>query len=176
MKTAKFVSILVSTLVLASCKESVVPVAAVTFKTVDEQAVRYSADVSYAYPHIYVYENESLIPNPEDPKYVDNGILYRLDCENASILYISFNKNMGRDEIYNTTVMYVDITHTAYMSAYLKKTYSIEKFLYLNGIKLVPSTTTDLTTEIHYTFDFVNLKRTNPGGVIQNIINTLELK
>ena len=105
MKAAKFVSILVSTLVLASCKESVVPVAAVTFKTIDDQAVRYSADVSYAYPHIYVYENESLIPNPEDPKYVDNGILYRLDCENASILYISFNKNMGRDEIYNNSAM-----------------------------------------------------------------------
>ena len=161
---------------LMSCANSVVPVAAVTFKTVGEQVVWYSADVSFAYPHIYLYENEAARPNPADPKYVDNGIGYRLDCEQASLLYISFNKNMGKDEIYDTTVMYVEVKYTPYMSAVIKNEYGEGKDLYLNGVKLVADTTTPLTGSYELMFNKISLKRTNPNGTIQNIINTLELK
>ena len=184
-KFLSFVSVfvLICSTFCAGCFVNVTPVAFVTYKSTGEQYVQYSS-IMYSNPQLYLYASEADVPNGNDPIYIDNGPLYRSDCQSAAILYIEFNRNLGADTIYETRGMYVDVQDFTFMYVTINKdnsVYSAEKDLYLNGTKLEVSANShnsfhDYTNFVTYYFEDFGLLRTNSKGYIENIINTIEYK
>ena len=166
-------------LCLAGCR-SVVPVAYVHYVIQDEQFVQYTAHVSGAYPHIIVYDNETKVPDPND--YAQPADYYRA-CESSCSMYFSFKRNMGKDTIANKDVLTCDIQSWYYMEVVIKKDsglYSPDKKVYVNGVALTKKGSYDTVTESEYTiiyhFENFGLKRGNPNGQLNNVVNTLEYK
>ena len=159
----------------------VTPIAYVTFKTQYEQVAVYTSHANSSYAHIYVFDNEGIIPNSDD--YAQPAD-YTLACDSACALSISFKRNLGADTVNGTRATTCDIDRWQCMTVQINKsseTYAESKSLYLNGNKLVvdPSRNDSVYESeysIIYYFENFGLKRGNPNGKINGVVNTLEYK
>ncbi len=167
---------------LSSCIGNVTPFGYTTFKTKDNQVAYY--DSSMYGTHIYIFENESMMPNGNDEKYIDNGALYRLDCESSSIITIGFKRILGVEVLDSTRATLVEMDKWYYIEVSIQKdssVYSSNKSIYLNGVKLEKNNKNDLISDgeyvIIYHFEDCGLMRSNKNGKIDSsIINVIEYK
>ena len=151
-------------LILASCGETVTPVAYTRFEATGEQYVYYSSVM--ALDQITVYENKAACENKEG----------------ADITF-DFIRCLGRDELNEVPYILVDVSYDEVsMDVIVIKDspmYGSSKAFYLNGTKLVPTKVID---EDEYNFVMfcyrdVNFVRTNPHGHIDaNKVNVIEYK
>ena len=159
----------------------VTPIAYVEFVAENEQVVVYTSHMSSAYPHIFVYDIAADIPNADD---FEQPADYRRACEENCALYISFKRNLGKDTVNGRDVLTCDIDGWQSMYVYVRKTsglYAENKAFYLNGKKIVVSEYENSSTyegEYYMTFSIENmgLKRSNPNGRINGVVNTIEYK
>ncbi|MBQ7467223.1 MAG: hypothetical protein IJS74_04075 [Clostridia bacterium] len=159
--------VLAGSLTFAGCA-SVVPGAWTKLK-VDGGLVVYTANMySSGGPAIVYYEN------PDDA----TGDRYYVNC---AISISFYPRIMGKDERNGENTTIVDLSEKQAMSFSVSKTseiYSPDKSVYLNGEKLTPETNGSSDGEylkIMF-FDNLKLKRGNPGGHENNVINVIEYK
>ena len=156
--------------------DTVTPVAMVKLKSDDGQVVVYTSHASSAYPHIFLFESESDIPNSENYSQPAD---YRRACESSCVLYISFTENMGKYDADGEDVMICKLGKWNDMSVTLHKdngVYSASKSFYINNVKLTESYKSEGNSYVILRFDDVVLNRSNTNGVLKNIINLVEYK
>ena len=165
---------------LSGCGLGVTPVAYVEYKAENEQVVYYTSYVSGALPHIFVFDDVSKVP---DSSEYDQPLDYRMACENNCSMYISFKRNMGKDTVGGRDVLTCDIQTWYYIRVYIKKdsdVYAENKKLYLNGKELSKKGNADYISEdeygITYYFEDFGLKRSNPNGRMNGVVNVIEYK
>ena len=151
-------------LILASCGETVTPVAYTRFEATGEQYVYYSSVM--ALDQITVYENKAACENKEG----------------ADITF-DFIRCLGRDELNEVPYILVDVSYDEVsMDVIVIKDspmYGSSKAFYLNGTKLVPTKVIDEDEYnfVMFCFRDVNFVRTNPHGHIDaNKVNVIEYK
>ena len=173
---------IVSILTFVACGSSVVPFAYTTYKLEGDQVAYYSS-VMYGTEHIYVFEDATKKPNPEDEIYKDNSARYLRDCYSNSCLIVHFKRILGAEEVDGVKADLVDIEKWYYIEVIVFKNtsiYSPEKAVYLNGEKLTIKSENDSEYDgdsifiFHY--DTCGLKRSNPNGRINNVVNYIEYK
>lgn len=160
----------------------VTPFAYVTYKTEGTQYAYYD-NTMYGSTHIFVFEQESDMPNAEDPEYNDNRQRYLTDCSLAAAINIRFQKILGVEEVNGEKATLVELGSwylvevTVYNST---ATYSEAKSVYLNGEKLTVKSDKDEIKDTEYIrmfhFEDCGLKRSNPDGQIDGTVNYLEYK
>lgn len=173
-------TLLISIISLSACS-NIAPFAYTTYKTIDNQVAYYDSTMNGV--HIYIFENESMMPDGSDEKYKDNNELYRSDCVSNAIITIGFKSSFGSETVAGSNTILVDIDKWYYIEVTVKKDsniYSADKSVYLNNDKLVKSGKNDSIFEsdsiIIYHFEDCGLNRSNPNGKIREIINTIEYK
>ena len=153
-------------LILASCGETVTPVAYTRFETTGEQFVYYSSVM--ALDQITVYENKAACENKEG----------------ADITF-DFIRCLGRDELNDVPYILVDVSYDEVsMDVTVIKNssmYDKDKDFYLNGTKLVPTQVIGKNDDeynfVMFCYRDVNFVRTNPHGHIDaNKVNVIEYK
>lgn len=163
----------------AGCR-SVLPMAHVYYKTENEQYVQYTSHMSSGYAHIFVYDNETQVPDSEN---YEQPLDYYNACVNACVMYFSFKRNLGSENIKDTKVLDVDIEGWYSIRLVVKKSsgsYGADKQLYINGKALKVEKKYDSISETEYTktfyFEDFGLKRANTNGQENNFINIIEYK
>ena len=145
---------------LAACGK-VVPCAWVKFKT--DGIVVYTADMyGQTGEHIYIYETQ------EDLDNKDYAITVRFQP-----------RIMGVDTVDGVKTTTVDISSWHDMTVTINKSssyYGEDKHVYLNNTLLTPTSDSNLTNLVSYTFENVNLVRGNPNGKINGYVNVIEYK
>ena len=181
-KLIAFITMLVSLISLSACfGGSVTPFAYTSFKTTGDQVAYYTYSIEGT--HVFIFENESSMPNGNDEKYKDNNAKYLSDCESNSIITISYKRSLGVEEVDGTKATLVEIDSWYYIEVIVKKNssgYSPNKAIYLNETKLEKSNKHDSIDDsdslIIYHFEDCGLKRSNPNGKINNVVNIIEYK
>ena len=151
-------------LILASCGETVTPVAYTRFETTGEQFVYYSSVM--ALDQITVYKNKAACENKEG----------------ADIMF-DFIRCLGRDELNDVPYILVDVSYKEVnMDVIVIKDspmYGASKAFYLNGTKLVPDQVIDEEgyNFVMFCYRNVDFVRTNPHGHIDDTkVNVIEYK
>ena len=151
---------------LSSCNMSVTAVAYTRFVSSGTDYVYYSSD-AYGTVHgqIEVYKDEEEF----NSTYPIADIEFR------------FSRCLGADVLDDYKYTLVDLSYKPlYLIVYIYKgseRYSPDKSLYFNGKILTPSIINDNDTLLSYTYEKIELKRTNPKGKINNEkVNIIEYK
>jgi len=146
---------------LASCTEPVTPVAYLRINTTGDQVAYYS---SSAYSEqMKVYKNQAEFDDPYG----------------VADITLQFGKCLGRDVLNDVAYGLVDLSDKpVYMTAYVSsETYSPSKGFYLNGSAIVPDEVDTSGVLIMYSFNDLDLIRTNPNGHIDSeAVNVLEYR
>ena len=160
---------------------SVAPFAYARYELTGTQ-VAYHDSIMYG-TNIYIFEDETKVPDINDSKYVDNMAGYRLDCDSNSMINISFKRIMGVEEVDGKKATLVEIEKWYYVEVLVKKSSSIyddNKNVYLNGTKLEKKGKDDSVYDSDviriFHFEDCGLKRSNPNGKINGVVNIIEYK
>ena len=173
---------LISVISFSACAGSKVTSFAYTsYRLVDNQVAYYDS-IMYG-THVYIFEDESYMPNGDDVKYKDNNAQYRMDCETNSIITIRYKRSLGVEEVNGDNATLVETDLWYFIEVSIKKSssiYSTDKAIYLNGTKLEKNNKNDSIYDydslIIYHFEDCGLKRSNPNGKINGVINYIEYK
>lgn len=174
---------LISLFALTGCTliNSVTPFSYVSYELSDDQVAYYSNSVYGT--HIFIFEDETMMPDGNLEIYNDNLSQYLIDCDANSIINIEFKRILGVEEVNGKKASLVEIDDWYYIEVTIKKDssiYSSNKNIYLNGNKLEISNSNDVIYDydniIIYHFDDCGLERSNPKGKINDTVNIIEYK
>lgn len=166
---------------LTGCDWGVTPFGYATYKTSDQQVLRFSSTMTNS-THIWVFEKESDVPSGD---YSNNGAQYRLDCDSACMISIEFGSILGVEEIDDTKCTLVNMKTVPFsIRVKINKSssiYSDTKDVYINDTKLAKKTKYDIITDnqyvkIYYFEDFAFNRSNTNGKINSSIINLIEYK